>query len=186
MIIQLSERQHELLYREMDKQNKREDVVLKFYKYFLVILTALFILLGSLIAKLLFILLDLYIMFVYKKSAEMKKLYRQNKEIHFQNKTYLVDKRNDYKLFTETSRYTDSDGDRHIRVDYKVSLLTELGETRAIISKKLYIKNKLNKDYLYFVWIDEEQSEKPTSLYDEQRKDVRSPYLVLRNLEEES
>lgn len=185
MIIQLSESQHELLHREMDKQNKREDMMLKIVRYFLIIFTTLIILFGSLITKILVILFDLVIMFVDKKCAEVKNLIRQNKEIHFQNKTYLVDKRNDYELFTETSTHTDSDGDKHIRVSYKVSLLTELGETRAIISKQLYIKNKLNKDYLYFVWVDEKQSEKPTSLYDEQIKDVRSPYMVLGNLDEE-
>lgn len=65
---------------------------------------------------------------------------------------------------------------------YKVSLLTELGEVQANIPKQLYTKNKLKKDDLYFIWIDKEQFEEPTHLYDNKLKEIRVPYMVLGSL----
>ena len=182
MLIQLNEEEQEFLCKEISKKNKADDLVLKIFKYITIVMSLTFILLASPIIKVLVIGMDLLMAFIWRKTIEVERLCRQNVEKHLEHKTYLVDKRNDYELLTETSTHTDSDGDRNTHVTYKVSLLTELGEVQANIPKQLYTKNKLKKDDLYFIWIDKEQFEEPTHLYDNKLKEIRVPYMVLGSL----
>ncbi len=58
MLIQLNEEEQEFLCKEISKKNKRDDLVLKIFKYITIVMSLIFILLASPIIKVLVIGLD--------------------------------------------------------------------------------------------------------------------------------